>query len=107
MKYFVEIYRHEGAFHVEIEDARDIYILMEECGALEKGEARAAYDEGRDVSTEKSNARRIWGEDMSDRELMIRTMKGELHKKTAMSVRLPKPKQDINEYLDEQEKEDG
>ncbi len=103
MKYFVEVRGTDGAFHIEIEDARDIYILMEECEALPKGEARAAYDEGRLVETDKSSARRIWGEEIDDRQLMLRTLKGEFHKKTAMSVSLPKPKKSLNEYLDETE----
>lgn len=103
MKYFVQMRGMEGAFHVQIEDARDIYILMEEVGAIEKGTARQCYDEGRLVETEKSNAAKIWGEEIDDKQLMLRTLKGEFHKKTAMSVKLPKPKQKVDEYLDAQE----
>ena len=90
MKYFVEF--REGVFHVEIEDAADVYLLLEQLGVIEEGTAEECYREGREVSTEKSTARRIWGEEMDDRKLMIETMKGNIHKKTTMSVRLPKPK---------------
>lgn len=90
MKYFVQMKGMEGAFHVETEDAVDIYKLMEQCGEID--DPREAYFEGRLVETKKSNAAKIWGEEIDDRQLMIRTMKGEFHKKTAMSVKLPKPK---------------
>lgn len=92
MKYFVEMHRHDGAFHVEIEDARDVYMLMEQIGEID--DAKEAYYEGREVTTEKSSARRIWGEEIDDRQLMLRTLKGEFHKKTAMSIKLPKPKKE-------------
>ena len=90
MKYFVEVKGHEGAFHVEIEDAVEIYTLMEQLGEID--DPREAYREGREVSTNRSTAKRIWGEEIDDKQLMLRTMKGEFHKKTAMSVKLPKPK---------------
>ena len=90
MKYFVQMKGMEGAFHVEIEDAVDVYKLMEQCGEIDDPEQ--AYREGRLVETTKSNAAKIWGEEIDDKQLMLRTMKGEFHKKTAMSVKLPKPK---------------
>lgn len=92
MKYFVQMRGMEGAFHVEIEDAADVYTLMEQLGEIE--DAKEAYYEGREVETTKSSAQKIWGEEIDDRQLMIRTMKGEFHKKTAMSIKLPKPKKE-------------
>lgn len=95
MKYFVAVKGQEGAFHIETEDAVDIYKLMEQCGEI--SDPKEAYYEGRLVETKKSNATKIWGEEIDDRQLMLRTLKGELHKKTAMSVKLPKPKKEKEE----------
>jgi len=95
MKYFVELRNRSGAYHVEIEDARDVYLLMEQCGELD--DPQEAYYEGREVTTEKSSATKIWGEEIDDRQLMLRTLKGEFHRKTAMSVKIPKPKKEKKE----------
>ena len=104
MKYFVEVKGHEGAFHVEIEDAVEIYTLMEQLGEID--DPREAYREGREVSTNRSTAKRIWGEEIDDKQLMLRTMKGEFHKKTAMSVRLPKAKKTAEEEAAEKRSEE-
>ena len=67
---------------------------------------REAYREGREVSTNRSTAKRIWGEEIDDKQLMLRTMKGEFHKKTAMSVKLPKPKKTAEEKAAEKRSEE-
>jgi hypothetical protein len=92
VKYFVQMRGMEGAFHIETEDAVEIYTLMEQLGEID--DPKEAYYEGREVTTKKSNAQKIFGLEIDDKQLMIRTMKGEFHKKTAMSVKLPKAKKE-------------
>lgn len=93
LKYFVDVKGH-GVYHVTADDAQQIYTLCEQLNDIPEGDAEAAFTEGRTVELSKSNAQKIWGEEMSDRELMMQTMKGNIFKKTAMSISLPKPKKE-------------
>ena len=88
MKYFVEI-GNGDIYHVQDEDAEKLYAKMKELGAIDEAiEDGVSFEKGEKIELVKSNAKFLWGEEMTDRELFSKTLAGKIYRKTAMSIKL-------------------